>query len=226
MNSIVNNAYGGDNAAARSSQEILSRIDFSPGLKYPVLAQEALQFVRAKEHPAVFNHSIRTYLYARYMAAGDDQDANQDALFMACLFHDAGTVDDFNGDQRFEIEGADAAARFLEREGWKPAEIEPVWEAIALHTSAGIAERFGALPRYTRLGVRVDFGDHDLLGAPDVLASAEADFARVDIERVLSELVVTQSTGNTQKAPPATWPGELLRAHLDNPDSNLLNRAF
>ncbi|WP_210603426.1 MULTISPECIES: HD domain-containing protein [Brevibacterium] len=174
----------------------------------------------------MFNHSLRTYLYARHLAAVDDQDFSEDALFAACLFHDAGTVEDFNGDQRFEIEGADAAARFLDVEGWTPAEIEPVWEAIALHTSAGIAERFGTLPRYLRLGVRVDFGDHDLLGAPDVLADAEAAFARLDIERILSELVVAQATVRSQKAPPATWPGELLRAHLADPDSDLPNRAF
>lgn len=226
MNSIANGENGHSDSAASSSREVLSTIDSSTGLMNSALAQKALQFIRAKEHPAVFNHSIRTFLYARHLATADDQVANQDALFAACLFHDAGTIDDFNGDQRFEIEGADAAARFLAGEGWKPAEIEPVWQAITLHTSAGIAERFGTLTRYTRLGVRTDFGDHDLLGFPEVIVKAEADFARLDIERILSELVIAQAIEHRQKAPSSTWPGELLRAHLADPHADTVNSAF
>src|SRR5258708_36153431 len=45
------------------------------------------------------------------------------------------------GKQRFEVDGADAAAEFLQDKGIPKESIEVVWDAIALHTSGGIVER-------------------------------------------------------------------------------------
>jgi hypothetical protein len=104
-----------------------------------ITAEEAM---RDAMHPSIFNHTMRTLHLAWHLPAQPPA-PEQEAVAMAVLFHDAGTIDANNGEQRFEVEGADAAARFLERWTWTPERIRPVWEAIALHTSPGIAERCG-----------------------------------------------------------------------------------
>ncbi|HXL90101.1 MAG TPA: hypothetical protein VN969_14215 [Streptosporangiaceae bacterium] len=53
------------------------------------------------------------------------------------------------------------AAMLAEHQRPRPAaDFDPdlVWEAIALHTSPGLAERRGALAHLTRAGIGMDFG--------------------------------------------------------------------
>ena len=52
----------------------------------------------------------------RELAAADGlTDYDDELVFLGCLLHDLGVTDYGWGDQRFEVEGADAAARFLRR---------------------------------------------------------------------------------------------------------------
>jgi hypothetical protein len=193
------------------------------------LCAAAADLARRHEHPAIAAHSIRTYLHATLAAAplglraGADYDA--DELFVACVLHDIGTADAYNGRQRFEVDGADGAAGFLESWG-APAEVrQRVWEAIALHTSPGIAERLGPLTRLTRAGVVSDFA------APAAAPSGprveiESRYPRDDIERHLADAVVAQAVADPAKAPRSSWPGGLLRAHLADPHHDGVNPAF
>lgn len=194
-----------------------------PALPEHANAARALELVRDQERPAIANHSVRTYLHAvlaarsRQLASGIDYDA--DLLFYACVLHDLGTADPYDGPARFEVEGADAAATFLTEAGVNAAGVDQVWEAIALHTSPQIAERRGPIAMLTRLGVRADFG----------VASAERSlveqhYPRLDVERELADAVVSQALRQADKAPKSSWPASLLHAHLaapDHPDARL-----
>jgi hypothetical protein len=173
--------------------------------------------MRAGLHPSVFSHTMRVLHLARHLAATYQPVPDQESLAVAVLFHDSGTIEENNGQQRFEVEGADAAARFLERHGWAPERCKPVWEAIALHTSAGIAERFGPLAQLTRAAVLVDLGLAELPIAPTASLNAQlARYPRLDVGRVLPDLVIAQALerGVAMKAPPSSWPGALVAEHL------------
>lgn len=164
-------------------------------------------------HPAIYNHSARVHLIAAQLA--ESTEADLDALGVAALFHDAGASDAHDGAQRFELEGADAAARFLRLRGWSPERIEPVWQAIALHTTPGVAERFGGIPLLVRTAVLIDFGKPGLPHPADrELADALEALPRLEIEKVLARTVVDQArragVDAAQKAPPASWPGRLV----------------
>ncbi|CAM5662887.1 hypothetical protein GCM10010378_04350 [Streptomyces viridochromogenes] len=114
--------------------------------------------------PPVLQHSVRVWLLADHIGRPQGVDGlEREALAVACLFHDAGTADVYDGPQRFEVEGADAARAFLAEHDWPRPLVQSVWEAIALHTSPGIAERMGLLPRLVREGVLADFGHTDLI---------------------------------------------------------------
>jgi HD domain len=184
------------------------------------LATTVLDAARHHEHPAVLNHSIRTYLHARRIAAhrglGAGTDFDPELLFYACALHDIGTADAYDGLSRFEVEGADAAAALLTAAGVDAGGVDQVWEAIALHTSPQIAERRGPVTMLTRLGVLRDFGD-PALDPHELRPELESRYPRLDIERELKSLVVGQALRRPAKAPKSSWPSVLLRSHLGEP---------
>ncbi|MGW0926791.1 HD domain-containing protein [Streptomyces sp. NPDC002755] len=193
----------------------------------------AYQHVASFLHPAILNHSVRVWLFADQVGKAEKiSAAEREALAVACMFHDAGTAAVHDGPQRFEVEGADAALAFLSDHGsalhheFDAALRREIWNAIALHTSAGIAERMGTLPRLVRLGVTTDFGTFSDALADTELPDSIDRFPRCDIEQVLGDAVVAQALRDRDKAPPASWPGVLLAAHLANGSRTGANTAF
>jgi hypothetical protein len=57
------------------------------------------------------------------------------------MFHDMGlTAQHSSADERFEVDGANAAGDFLRSHGIAQQDIDTVWTAIALHTTPGIPQ--------------------------------------------------------------------------------------
>lgn len=137
------------------------------------VAVAALRTVREAEHPTLVDHSVRSYWLARDIAARTGIEVPDDLLFAATILHELGAGSTAPGRERFEIEGADLAASLLQDLGVDEPAIEQVWDAIALHTSAGLAERRGPLARVVRAGIIADFGP-----------SPDDDGLRRDLERV------------------------------------------
>jgi hypothetical protein len=62
-------------------------------------------------------------------------------LYVAAAFHDLGLIRKFSSeDQRFEVDGANAARQFLTAHNVPEEKVQNVWEAIALHTTPGIPQ--------------------------------------------------------------------------------------
>jgi hypothetical protein len=179
----------------------------------------------------LLNHSIRVYVYAKALAPTITSE-RLDLLFTACILHDIGTCDKYDGPERFEVEGANAAASFLESKGVPKEDVRDVWLAIALHTSGGIAENAGDVACLVRRGVMLDFG---FLQVSDVLRSEkdrnlkgeiEKEYPRLNVEKVLCDAVVEQAKRNPKKAPKVTWPGSLYEAYLADPEWEGVNKGF
>lgn len=193
---------------------------------------DAFNLARVELPPAILNHCLRTFLYAKSLAEAERSywvaQHKIGILFVGCILHDIGASDSFDGVQRFEVEGADAAASLLRRYSISEPDVREVWQAIALHTSAGIAERISDLARLVRSAVLIDFGKPTgtvpSIGA--LQSTAEQLFPRLQPEKVLGDAVVAQALRQRPKAPPASWPGILLRAHLDDPGWQGVNQAF
>ncbi|KAJ4352578.1 uncharacterized protein N0V89_007927 [Didymosphaeria variabile] len=201
------------------------------------ISQAAYAHAASLLHPSILNHSIRLYIYTKMLAAFKKSiyhtnPAKHDQLFVACLFHDIGTTETYNGPQRFEVEGADAAVAHLSQFGVSEEDKQQVWYTIALHTSKGIAERMGELPTLMRRALHVEFsiGDwKDVEGIDSVVefkAKLDETYPRLDIEKVLGDAVALQAVQKPEKAPSASWPGGLLRAYLEDPDWKGVNKEF
>ncbi|KAA8650154.1 hypothetical protein EYZ11_010603 [Aspergillus tanneri] len=178
----------------------------------------------------ILNHSIRVFLLADFLAQREQSEwatpARRSLLFVACILHDIGCATQLDGPQRFEVEGADAAANYLRQHNIVESDIHEVWQAIALHTSAGIAERISPLARLVRQAVLTDFGSQLDKERQDARSSAEDSFPRLGIEKILGDVVVGQALRQPEKAPPASWPGILLRAKKESPEWDGVNKAF
>jgi hypothetical protein len=178
------------------------------------IARAARQLVFDVSPAFVANHSLRSYLFARELAAAKglspEVDYDDELVFLSCILHDLGATDFANGDQRFEVDGADAAARFLHDQGVDQARVTTVWQAIALHTSVGIAHRFGAVQAVTHLGIGADIVgvDREML-RPGFAERVHASWPRHDLGYALADVIARQVEANPVKGPPLTFPGHL-----------------
>ena len=118
----------------------------------------AMELARDHSPPFLFNHVMQTFAFGR--AAGELQGArcDQEMLFLGSVLHDLGLVDRFVGEDRFEVDGADAAADFLSRQGYPDRKIAVVWDAIALHTTPSVPQRKRPEIALVQLGAGVDIG--------------------------------------------------------------------
>jgi hypothetical protein len=113
------------------------------GVKLPdsKLARDATDYARGLSAPVVFNHVLRTYLFGELLGRAKGLKFDSELFYLGAVLHDLGQTERFLGKQRFEVDGADAAAEFLKGKGVPKESIEVVWDAVALHTSRGIVER-------------------------------------------------------------------------------------
>ena len=73
------------------------------------------------------------------------------------MFHDIGLTSKYQNSQlRFEVDGANAARDFLRSHGIGGADIEKVWNAIALHTTPGIPEHMHSEIALLQAGAGMD----------------------------------------------------------------------
>ncbi|MFI8992305.1 nuclear transport factor 2 family protein [Streptomyces antimycoticus] len=183
------------------------------------LAVAAMGLASEAAPPFVYNHSVRSYLYAREVSAAKGLKAGTDyddeLVFLSCILHDLGVTDRANGNQRFEVDGADAAASFLRAYGVDETRTQTVWNAIALHTSDGLAHRFGPVEGVAQIGIAADIlgRDRDLM--PEGFADrVHAVWPRHDLGYTLAEAIAVQVRDNPAKGSPLNFPGHLLQLHF------------
>ena len=112
------------------------------------LAREATELVGAATDHLLFNHSRRAYLWGMLHGRRRGLEPDPELLYVAAMFHDLGlTPRDRRTDQRFELDGADAARTFLLAHGQSHDEARKVWLAVALHTLAGDTRPLGTRDR-------------------------------------------------------------------------------
>jgi HD domain-containing protein len=187
------------------------------------VGERALATLRPLLVGPILGHSLRTYHLAAAEAAYQHWDVDPLDLVIACLFHDSGTIPDASP-ERFEVTGADRAVGFAREAGRDDASCRAIWDAVALHTSPGIAERHVPLTRALRSGVLADFGAPDLRARHrDLVVDLERRHPRAGIERVLAAAVVDAARALPDKAPASSWPADLVRGAAaatdgDNPN--------
>jgi hypothetical protein len=106
----------------------------------------------------LFAHSVRTYCWAATIGVGEGWPFDRRILWSAALLHDLGLARLRRNTMCFEVEGAEFARRFLERNGMAAPDADRAAIAIILHMQPGVTLRDGVeavlLDRATSLDVR------------------------------------------------------------------------
>jgi hypothetical protein len=120
------------------------------------LAREITEVVRDTETPLLFHHSSRVYYFGALAGKHRRLKFDPELLYAGAMFHDMGLTRQHSTDERFEVDGANAARDFLRRHGISQADIDTVWTAIALHTTPGIPQHMHPVIALVTAGVEMD----------------------------------------------------------------------
>jgi hypothetical protein len=121
------------------------------------LVKEATEQIRDTTNELIFHHSRRVFLFGTLQSRRLGISPDAEMLYVAALFHDTGLVLPYRGtEQRFEMDSADAARKFLTAHGYSDAEADVVWTAIALHTTPEVPYRMNPVVAATTAGVETD----------------------------------------------------------------------
>jgi hypothetical protein len=133
--------------------------DVIAGVEIPdtALTREATELVREAAPPLLFHHSRRVFLWASLRGREQRLRFDPELLYVGAMFHDLGLTERFRRtDQRFEIDGADEARRFLNAHGITGEAADRVWTSIALHTTPEIPLHMAPEVALVTRGVELD----------------------------------------------------------------------
>jgi hypothetical protein len=121
------------------------------------LAREITELVRDTESPLLFHHSSRVFYFGALAGRRRDLSFDPELLYAGAMFHDMGLTPQYSSAQeRFEVDGANAARDFLRGHGIPQGDVETVWTAIALHTTPGIPRHMHPVVALVTAGVEMD----------------------------------------------------------------------
>ena len=103
------------------------------------LVDRAIQYARQKCEPYLFNHVMRSWLFA--VRFGQRRGVAHDAEVVAVgtLLHDITLNESFAGPRRFEVEAADLAMSFATEAGVDERRARLIWDCVALNSTPSIA---------------------------------------------------------------------------------------
>lgn len=122
-------------------------------------AREATEIARSAEPLEIFNHSLRTYLFAELIANAKKISHDVEIVYIASILHDTGLSRAYmSAEHPFEVDGANVARTLLRKHGVSYSRSDLAWDAVALHDNGGIAQHKQVEVRLVNAGVGADFG--------------------------------------------------------------------
>src|SRR5207244_9262390 len=99
------------------------------------LVHDAMELARNSSEPYLFNHAMRSWLFSVLIAEGAKATPDPELLAVSAILHDLGLTDRYSAQERFEVDGANAARSFVKERGVPAHQIQLVRDAIVLHTT-------------------------------------------------------------------------------------------
>ena len=155
------------------------------------LVAATIEYAREHSEPYLFNHVMRSWLFAVTLAQLKKQIAHDaEVLAVTTLLHDLGLAKAFNGPLRFEVEGANAARAFARKEGIDPRRAQLIWDGVALNSTPSIALHKETEIALCTAGVGLDWGGwgYEALAEDQVAAILDA-FPRLEMKQRFTRAV-------------------------------------
>ena len=122
------------------------------------LARDAVEECVATQPRSIVEHSYRSFVFARALGSLSGVAHDEELLFVASMFHDAGVLapDTTDGGRCFTLKGADDAEAHLAAAGWPADRCAAAAEAITLHLNPSVPVTQGAEAHLMHDGVLLD----------------------------------------------------------------------
>jgi len=103
------------------------------------LVVHSMEEARNLSEPYLFNHAVRSWLFAVQLAELQGLSYDEEVVAVASLLHDVGLTRECQGKRRFEVEGADAARHLAKAEGMDDRRLQLLWYCVALNATLSIS---------------------------------------------------------------------------------------
>ena len=96
------------------------------------------------------------YQFAAAFALTDGVELDDEVLYLGTVLHDVGLSPAADGDERFEVRGANFVRALLLDHGMESDRVANIWDCIAMHASTPLARNKSVETRYTNRGIALD----------------------------------------------------------------------
>jgi hypothetical protein len=154
------------------------------------LISSAIEYAREQSEPYLFNHVMRSWLFAVALAHLNQTAHDGEVLAVTIILHDLGLADNFKGPLRFEVEGANAARKFARDAGLDDRRAQLIWDGVALNSTPSIALYKEPEITLATMGIGLDWGGwgHEALTEANVAAIVAA-FPRLEMKQQFTRAV-------------------------------------
>ncbi len=150
----------------------------------------AIEYARVNSEPFLFNHVMRSWLFAVSLAEQRGAAYDHEVLAVTALLHDLGLSKAFAGPLRFEVEGANAARRFARGEGLDERRAQLIWDGVALNSTPSLALYKELEIALCTAGVGLDWGGFGYESLPHDLIEEVVDaFPRLEMKQRFARAV-------------------------------------
>lgn len=148
------------------------------------LVRQALDHARYSCEPYLFNHVVRSWLFAVRIGQIRNISHDPEVVAVGTLLHDITLNERFNGPRRFEVEGADLARTFARQGGVDERRAQLIWDSVALNSTPSIGLYKEAEVALCTAGICLDVVglQHDSI-PPSEIAGIVKEFPRLDMKR-------------------------------------------
>jgi hypothetical protein len=154
------------------------------------LISSAIEYAREQSEPYLFNHVMRSWLFAVALAHLNQTAHDGEVLAVTIILHDLGLADNFKAPLRFEVEGANAARKFARDAGLDDRRAQLIWDGVALNSTPSIALYKEPEITLATMGIGLDWGGwgHEALTEANVAAIVAA-FPRLEMKQQFTRAV-------------------------------------
>lgn len=153
------------------------------------LVTRALEYARTHSEPFLFNHAVRSWLFAVRLGQLEGVPHDAEVVAVGTLLHDLGLTTSFTGPKRFEIEGADAARAFAREQRLDDHQVQLIWDSVALNSTPSIGLYKEAEVALCTAGIGIEFGfQYDRI-PPDDMRGILTAFPRLGMKRRFTDSV-------------------------------------
>jgi len=122
------------------------------------LITEVLEYAQKLYEPYLFNHAMRSWLFAAKIGQLKGIDCDLEVVAVGTILHDIGLSAGVPGSNRFEVNGAAAALSFVTERGFPDRRAQLMWDLVALNSTPSIALHKEAEVALGTMGIGLDYG--------------------------------------------------------------------